>query len=114
MKTDLSCDRSHTPSDLYFPAFHVGEIVRTSYGTGPFRITKVSELCCCPEYIAAISMSNPPASTPHYHLTCEPVGRHQRGAYYLNGYLPTGESVWCDDRLIFPFRSQPFLCKSDS
>lgn len=88
------------------PVFHVGEIVRTNYATGPYRIIRVSESCCCPRAIDSTNMRNPPTSKPHFHLTCELLNK--KGHYYLNGYLPTGENVWGNDRLIFPLRSQPF------
>jgi len=88
------------------PEFYVGEIVRTNYETGPYRITRISEPCCCPRYSDAINMRNPPASKAHFHLTCELLNK--KGHFHLHGFLPTGENVWDNDRLIFPLRSQPF------
>lgn len=87
--------------------FHKGEIVLTSYGTGPFQIVDISGPCCCPNYNDSISMRNPPASAPHLHLVCK--SSTKTGEFYLNGFLPTGKNVWNDDFLIFPFRSQPFI-----
>lgn len=83
--------------------FHIGELVRTNYGTGPYLIVDISGLCSCPSYLDAIAMRNPPASMAHFHLTCKSPGK--KGDFYLNGFLPA--NVWNDDYLIFPLRSQP-------
>lgn len=79
--------------------FSVGETILTNYGTGPFKIKKVYGPCTCPKYLE----STP--SEPHYHLTCS--GRGSKGDFYLNGYRDNATSVWSQDYLIFPFRSQP-------
>lgn len=82
----------------------LGAIVRTTYGTGPYRIADIHGPCSCSSYLDSINMSNPPASEPHFHLVCEWAGHvsgHKHGKYYLNGYRHDGSNVWNDDRLIF-------------
>lgn len=73
----------------------IGRRVSTSYQTGPFRITAVSELCfredCNPRSSAG--------SEAHYHITCRAEG--DRSDSYLNGYRADGTSVWSDDFLVF-------------
>ena len=92
-------------SSIRTPVFTIGEIVRTNYGTGPYRIAHISEPCCCSGYIDdSINKHGIHASKLHFHLTCEFINK--KGICYLNGFLPTGENIWNKDRLIFPFRSQ--------
>lgn len=76
----------------------IGEIVRTSYGSGPYRITMIDGPCTCPEYIKHLDGDETP-SEPHYHLTC--AGIEHNGSFYLNGFRPDGTSVWNKDSLIF-------------
>lgn len=82
----------------------IGEIVRTNYGTGPYRITEIDGPCVCPEYVGLINGDASP-SEPHYHLTCAWAGPIVRGIVpkesYLSGYRPDGTNVWCDDKLSF-------------
>lgn len=82
-----------------------GMIVRTSYGTGPYRIREVVGPCTCPSFIDQINEANPPSSEPHFHLVCDWAGPRVGGRKYecsfLNGYRPDGTSVWSGDRLIF-------------
>ncbi len=75
----------------------IGEIVRTSYGTGPYRITDIDGPCQCPEYLRHIDGDETP-SEEHYHLEC--VGADGSRSW-LNGYRADGSSVWDDDTLIF-------------
>jgi hypothetical protein len=56
-----------------------GEIVRTTYDTGPYSIIEVDGPCTSPG---------------------------TKGQSYLNGYRHDGTNVWNDDHLIFPFKSQ--------
>ena len=45
-----------------------GMVIRTSYGTGPYRIVDFEEGCTCPSFMDAVtSGSNAPPSRPHYH-----------------------------------------------
>lgn len=78
----------------------IGELVKTSYGTGPFRIDKIERGCHCPRggYIEC-----PLPSDGHMHLVVRYETRdHNHGrTAYLNGYREEDlKSVWCDDYLI--------------
>lgn len=82
----------------------VGALVRTSYGTGPYVVTRVSGPCTCPEYVRSLDGDQTP-SEPHYHLECRDAAAPSRrrgsdsGPSYLNGYRPDGSNVWRRDRL---------------
>lgn len=77
----------------------IGETIRTSYGTGPFRIEAIDGPCACPEYLRWLENDNTP-SEPHYHLTCARL--EDKSPAWLNGYRPDGTNVWRnEDRLIF-------------
>lgn len=78
--------------DSGLPLLTVGQWVKTSYGTGPYRITKVYGPCRCVDEWAD---GDAYRSEPHYHLLCRKEG--DREDYYLNGYRPDGSSVWSDD-----------------
>ena len=87
--------------------YRVGQIVKTSYDTGPYRITKVSELCDCPSFFDVLDNRPDIRSRPHYHLTCvrattEPdkYNIKRQSEYYLNGFDEFGHNVWRDDYLI--------------
>lgn len=90
----------------------VGDIVRTSYGTGPYRVVDVMRDCTCPAPLDVMNMRKPPASPPHFHLTLVkgdcPIGKEPRrgetmaGYYWLNGYAEKNGrylSVWQGDEL---------------
>lgn len=79
----------------------VGEIVSTSYGTGPYVINSVSELCACPSYIDTINGDVLKDAEPHYHLRCTSVVSGANSFFYLNGFMDDGKNVWDDDFLIF-------------
>lgn len=84
----------------------IGDIVRTSYGTGPYRVVEIVRDCCCPAYLDTLNYRNPPASPPHFHLTLVkadcPIGKEPqtpggKGFYWLNGYAEKGGryvNVW--------------------
>lgn len=97
------------------PALHMGEIVRTNYGSGPYRIVAVDGPCTCRSYDDDINHWHSAGSQPHYHLTCvdtwKPVGKRRLANKYsyLNGYRHDGTNVWSDDYLIFPLRSQFYV-----
>lgn len=81
-------------------------MVRTNYGTGPYLVTEVSEVCTCPRYHDMLALGDQaPPSEPHYHLVCraaDRVGKRKRdgaGTYYLGGYRPDGTCVWSKDRI---------------
>lgn len=77
----------------------VGDVVRTNYGTGPYRVDHVVRGCTCPDYIDEIGFpDDAPPSRPHLHLVCTGwVGSdHNEGLeFYIAGYdEDTLESVW--------------------
>jgi len=89
----------------------VGDIVRTSYGSGPYRIIHITRNCRCPDYLDLIDGSDKP-SKPHMHLVCvdsdEPirVRYSERKLYWLNGYreypeVPEGRHK-CDVSTLAP------------
>ena len=87
----------------------IGEIVRTSYNTGPYRIVRATGPHTSPSYLDSINGIDRP-SEPHFCLVCVWAGPvFERGArkskeeYYLNGYRLDGTSVWGDD---FDFRER--------
>ena len=79
----------------------VGDIVRTSYGTGPYRIIAITRNCRCSDYLDVINGNEKP-SKAHMHLVCvradEPIRvcYSERKFYWLNGYreYPDG-SIRC-------------------
>lgn len=89
----------------------IGDIVRTSYGTGPYRVVEVycpDGGCVCPAPLDEINMRKPPASEPHFHVTLVkasfPIDRNPRESecYWLNGYTERGGryiSVWSKDEI---------------
>lgn len=79
----------------------VGEIIRTSYDTGPYVIIALDGPCTCPSYLDHINGHDHP-SEPHWHITCKLHGvAEDRKDYWLNGYRPDGTCVWSRDHLIF-------------
>jgi hypothetical protein len=61
-----------------------GMLVQTSYGTGPYRIVKVTRGCTCPFPQDEVELRSPPPRPPHVHLTCtKPDGS---GRFWLNAY----------------------------
>lgn len=79
---------------------HNGMVVRTTYGTGPYRIVDFEKDCVCPSFTDAVTLgADAPNSRPHYHIVCRKVGEN-KGFYYLNGYDENLNSVWGEDRLI--------------
>lgn len=79
-----------------------GIIVRTSYGTGPYKILEVKHGCTCPSFIDAINLgSAATASKPHCHCICRSLNEpDKRKHFYLNGYDENLNSVWDSDRLV--------------
>jgi len=73
----------------------IGDIVKTSYGTGPYVIKSIFRNCTGPAPLDEINLDNPPESLHHINLTLE-------GGFYLNGYKETTlKSVWNNDYLIY-------------
>lgn len=99
----------------------VGDIVRTNYGTGPYRVVTVARDCCCASYLDALDhmgKGKPPASPPHFHLVLVdadcPIGKEppQRGTWrgysWLNGFAEVGGrylNVWRDDEIFVEGRT---------
>lgn len=80
----------------YYPKM----IVRTSYGTGPYKIIDVDDHCDCPTFSDSITLfDKAPKSKEHSHIRCRKVGE-MYGNYYLNGFDDNGNSVWSNDRII--------------
>lgn len=69
-----------------------GNIVRTSYGTGPYKIDTISGPCSCAEF------TRDTPSDPHYHATCKSIDEGQAGTYHLGGYRLDGTSTWTDEQ----------------
>jgi hypothetical protein len=99
-----------------FDALHslrikVGDVVRTSYGTGPYRVAEIATGCICPEYVTSLDypIGKAPPSPEHFHLVVvranAPIGaeRREKNCCYLGGYAETPDgryrSVWNDDEL---------------
>ena len=80
--------------------FQKGQIVRTSYGTGPYIITSVYGPSTEPSFLSSLNGITTP-SKPHFCLTVRPVGVKSSSDCYLNGYDEDGNSVWNSDCLIF-------------
>lgn len=85
-------------------------VVRTSYGTGPYSISKITEGCTCPRFLDSLEFGDSaPKSKPHYHLECKRLD-NKRDTYYLNGYDDNMMSVWGNDRLINCSEETMLLC----
>lgn len=87
----------------------VGMIIKTSYGTGPYRIKRIVRDCTCVPGLGSIeSEGHYAALPPHLHLTLSMPGAH--GPFYLN-YHDEGslQSVrpGCNDQLIICPTSEP-------
>lgn len=74
--------------------FRIGDIVKTSYDTGPYEIVKISGPCRCAPFgwvINHMSEEDPEDWEEHWHLECTWAGPRAPGHaytehYYLNGY----------------------------
>jgi hypothetical protein len=83
-----------------------GEIIRTSYGTGPFVITDIYGPCNCPAYLDENNNGNAAKETDeHYHLTCQAVTDEgviiNETPSYLNHYRRDGTHISREHWLIF-------------
>jgi hypothetical protein len=75
----------------------VGDIIKTSYGTGPFLVTHVIRGCTCPEFVRSLNGDKRP-SLPHIHADL--MDMNGRKGYGIGGYDDTVEpakSVWKPD-----------------
>lgn len=84
--------------------FYKGMVIHTSYGSGPYIISKVTDNCTCPSFLDSLNLrESAPKSRPHCHLTCKGTGHtyNNKGTFWLNGYDENGVNVWRpDDRII--------------
>jgi hypothetical protein len=75
----------------------VGDIIKTSYGTGPFIVLSVLRNCTCPNFVKTLNGDNSP-SKPHIHA--EMMDMNGRKGYGIGGYDDSTEpakSVWNPD-----------------
>lgn len=80
---------------------HIGQVVRTSYGTGPFIIRNISEERTDPKFIDALNLQEKaPRSLPHRNFEVSPLLDPKKKGYFLNGYDENLRSVWSDDYLV--------------
>lgn len=80
---------------------HVGQVVRTSYGTGPYIIRNISEERTDPSFIDSLNLQEEaPRSLPHRNFEVSPLSDPKKKGYYLNGYDENLRSVWSDDYLV--------------
>ena len=73
-----------------------GMIVKTSYGTGPYKIKSILRACTCP--LALEKLNNPMSAAqtqPHIHLVCEWADGRTKGEFYLNQFdEQTMTAIW--------------------
>lgn len=80
---------------------HVGQVVRTSYGTGPYIIRDIGEEITEPSFIDLLNLrEKTPRSLPHRNFTVSPLLDPKKKGFYLNGYDENLRSVWSDDYLV--------------
>jgi hypothetical protein len=75
----------------------VGDIIKTSYGTGPFVVLSVLRGCTCAEFVRRINGDDSP-SEPHMHADL--MDMNGRKGYGIGGYDDTVEparNVWRND-----------------
>lgn len=66
----------------------VGDIVKTNYDTGPYRIEDIHRGCTCPNYVGQLnSRRKLPPAPEHIHLTLTKPDERRGGHYFLNRYL---------------------------
>lgn len=70
-----------------------GMNVRTTYGTGPYRIVHIMT-STEPDFIESINSKNPKPSPEHYCLTVRRLDSKDKSDYYLNGYDENLNNVW--------------------
>jgi hypothetical protein len=88
----------------------IGDIIETSYGSGPYRVTDIMRGCTCPHYqdlLRAFSQKGDYSRSPHMEITCEDsepaVGKRAPMLFCLSGYAETQggslRNVTTDDEL---------------
>lgn len=79
----------------------VGQVVRTSYGTGPYIIRNISDESTEPSFIDSLNLQKEaPRSLLHRNFEVSPLSNPKKKGYYLNGYDENLRSVWTDDYLV--------------
>lgn len=79
----------------------VGQVVRTSYGTGPYIIRNISGERTDPSFIDSLNLQEKaPRSLPHRNFEVSPLSDPKKKGYFLNGYDENLRSVWTDDYLV--------------
>jgi hypothetical protein len=100
---------------MKFCPVRIGDIVGTSYESGPYRIEKISPPCRCPPFGWTVNnLGVPEEDVPnfpiHWHLTCSWAGRWAGGREYGNYYLTIEADLRCagsmKDRVIIVERSR--------
>lgn len=76
-----------------------GQIIKTSYGTGPYEIISIMRNCTCPDYFESLKSVEPPPTKKHIHLTVRDLSDGKLG--WLNQYdEETLKSIKCNDQII--------------
>lgn len=67
----------------------IGDIIKTSYGTWPYRIVEIQRGCRCMAYLGIVNGAPELPAPEHLHITCvkpeEPTER--KNHYWLNRYV---------------------------
>lgn len=78
-----------------------GDIVKTNYNTGPFKIIEIRGPFTNPNFVDQINGRNIP-SLPYYSFVCCNADNPRDNGYYLNGFHNVNGrilSVWNDDEV---------------
>jgi hypothetical protein len=71
-----------------------GDIVRTSYGTGPFLVTRVLRDCTCAHFVNRINGNDTPLPR-HIHIECDDMnGKSGYGLGYYDDSTNPARSVY--------------------
>lgn len=64
-----------------------GMLIKTNYGTGPYRVISVKRGCTCPSCRYSNNFRDAPKRPEHIHIFCEDPGNKRRNKSYLGGYI---------------------------
>lgn len=64
-----------------------GMLIKTNYGTGPYRIISVKRGCTCPSYLDSINLRDPPDRPEHIHIYLEDPDNKRKSKSFLGGYI---------------------------
>lgn len=81
----------------------IGQRIRTSYGTGPYRITSIVRGCTCKDPLDFFDEG--PDLAPHIHLMLKDADEKDAWVGFYDE--ETLKSVRCDDTIIVLDSSQP-------